>query len=239
MIVYVAGPYSAPTPQGVDANIQQARQAAIALWREGHVAICPHLNTAHFEDECPGLDFVKGDLEILSRCDALVMLPGWEQSKGARRELEFATERDIPVCLLQGQWPEGGIVLALGEKARRDDFNPCGKTRKAAPTRTATDRGAAITPTATREKIAEIVASDDRISESAMRDVLAYVDSRCQAVAGKRLKTAPCDLGFAIPELRRAIRKSGPDFLDRVERCAIAAGESSEAVFTVSGFFAG
>lgn len=99
MIVYVAGPYRGKTHDEISANIQQAREVSIHLWQMGHTALCPHLNTAHFEDECScaDSDYLDGDLQLLARCDAIVMTPDWERSAGARVERAFAEARKIPV----------------------------------------------------------------------------------------------------------------------------------------------
>ena len=92
MLVYIAGPYSAKSPREVDRNIEHARRMAVRCWAECHAVVCPHLNTYHFEREpdLVGVDFVKGDLRILARCDALVLLPAWMDSEGAKKELAVA-----------------------------------------------------------------------------------------------------------------------------------------------------
>lgn len=66
--------------------------------------ICPHANSAHMEDEIdlPNEAFLQGDLEILARCDAIVMTPDWAKSHGAIEEKAFAEARGIPVYV----WPD-------------------------------------------------------------------------------------------------------------------------------------
>ncbi len=95
MILYIAGPYSGD----IDQNIATARAVAIKVWEAGHVAVCPHLNNAHFEQDCSlsYAQYIEGDLKIISRCDGVLMLPDWEKSIGARQEKLFAEEHYISV----------------------------------------------------------------------------------------------------------------------------------------------
>ena len=39
----------------------------------------------------------ESDLELLFRCDAILMTPDWERSSGARAERDFAIRNAIPV----------------------------------------------------------------------------------------------------------------------------------------------
>ena len=95
MLIYVAGKYTG----NVDKNIADARKVAIALWEKGHAVICPHLNSANMEDDCKATwqDYLDGDLNIISRCDALVMVYNWRDSKGAMLEHDYATSLNIPI----------------------------------------------------------------------------------------------------------------------------------------------
>jgi len=90
MVVYLAGKYSGD----IDANIAAARNVAIDLWERGYAVICPHLNTAHFEVDCKCRyeEYLARDCEILKRCDAIVMLPGWKESRGANSERRLAQQ---------------------------------------------------------------------------------------------------------------------------------------------------
>lgn len=82
-VVYISGAYRAPTLQGILDNIRLAEKVAIEYWKKGYAVICPHKNTALFDGECADDIWLDGDLEIISRCDIVVMLPFWEYSKGA------------------------------------------------------------------------------------------------------------------------------------------------------------
>ena len=98
-LVYIAGKYSAPSFHETHLNIWAAREYAMKVWELGAAAICPHLNTYHFEADTKltQQNFYDGDLEILRRCDAILLIPGWGESKGARMECRFALRHDIPV----------------------------------------------------------------------------------------------------------------------------------------------
>lgn len=100
MIIYTAGPYSPYQTQSVHDNIRVARRISIELWQAGHIAICPHLNTADFQIEMPDVshDFwLERDFKIIDRCDAILMMPDWELSKGSNMERNHAIRHGIPI----------------------------------------------------------------------------------------------------------------------------------------------
>ena len=96
-VVYVAGPYRASSECSLYNNIEEARNAAQDVWAMGAVALCPHLNTAFFGGVVPDDQFLDGDLVLISRCDAVLLLPTWRNSEGATAERWFAFGNDIPV----------------------------------------------------------------------------------------------------------------------------------------------
>lgn len=89
-VIYVCGAYRNQTEWGLVENIRHAEREAIKLWQQGYAVICPHLNTAHFGGLCPDDTWLKGDLEILKRCDAIYLLKGYQKSEGSIKELEIA-----------------------------------------------------------------------------------------------------------------------------------------------------
>jgi len=95
MLIYVAGKYTGD----VDSNIEAASRVAGILWEAGHAVICPHANTAHFEKkwDVSWEQYLEGDLNMISRCDALVMVPGWKTSRGANLEHAYAEQLGIPI----------------------------------------------------------------------------------------------------------------------------------------------
>lgn len=101
MIVYVAGPIRPKGSQTLQGNLEQAKEIALELWLAGFAVICPHANTdlpiELAEKEMNTARWIEGDLEILRKCDAVVVCPGWETSAGTLEEIGFAKGAGIPV----------------------------------------------------------------------------------------------------------------------------------------------
>jgi hypothetical protein len=95
--VYIAGRFRAPSHWGIYQNIRQAENWALEVWRVGAAALCPHLNTQNFQGALPDHVWLEGDLKLLAQCDAVLMIPGWEKSEGAKAEGIHARNLKIPV----------------------------------------------------------------------------------------------------------------------------------------------
>lgn len=116
-VVYIAGPYRGHLmPDGQYnqweqfENIRRAERDALRVWSMGAAAICPHTNTAHFQGALPDHCWLDGDLEIMSRCDAVLMVDGWQQSAGALAERKQAMKLNLPVFYNFGEleyWLKG------------------------------------------------------------------------------------------------------------------------------------
>ena len=97
IVVYIAGPFRGANAWEVERHAQSAEVLAYEVWALGMVALCPHNNTRHFDGVLNDGIWLSGDLELLGRCDAILMVPGWETSIGAMAERTFALTRGIPV----------------------------------------------------------------------------------------------------------------------------------------------
>jgi nucleoside 2-deoxyribosyltransferase len=105
MLVYVAGPYSEyDKKHPISENVAQAYDIAAELWIKGFAVICPHMNTLRLDEKCSEKKacityemVMRGDLDMVSRCDALVMTPDWEKSPGATQEYNYAQSLGIPI----------------------------------------------------------------------------------------------------------------------------------------------
>lgn len=111
-VIYISGPYRDSRGEFyVRRNIRRAEEAALFVWQNGGVAICPHKNTSGCGGALPDEDFLRGDLELLRRSDAVWFISGWQESRGARRELQEANERDIPKLFSQEE-----VLAFLGDE---------------------------------------------------------------------------------------------------------------------------
>lgn len=96
-VVYIAGPFRGPDHWAIAENIRRAERLAFEVWRLGAAALCPHLNTIHYQGSLPDRVWLDGDLEMLARCDAVLLTPDWAQSVGATAERAHAIGVGVPV----------------------------------------------------------------------------------------------------------------------------------------------
>lgn len=96
-VVYVAGPYRAPTHWGVVQNIRRAEEVGLEVAKLGVMPCVPHLASGSFGGEMPEEFWLEGTMDLLRRCDAVVLVPGWRESRGTLDELCEAGALKIPV----------------------------------------------------------------------------------------------------------------------------------------------
>ncbi len=83
-------------------NVRKGIRLTIELIRSGYAAYCPFTDFLYWlllreGEELPVAMIYKVDLEILSRMDAVLLVPGWTKSIGVAEELKRAEQLDIPV----------------------------------------------------------------------------------------------------------------------------------------------
>ena len=99
--VYVAGAISAPSIEKGIENIRKGIAAGAELLNWGYSPYVPHLDyqynlvqtVVHIDVET----YYKHDLEWLKNCDCMLVLPGWENSKGVNAEIEYAESLSMPI----------------------------------------------------------------------------------------------------------------------------------------------
>lgn len=118
-MLYVAAPYRAKTTAELQQNVAVARHIGKLAARKGWFPVMPTVNTAMFDRDFPDLDddefWLEGTAELMRRCDAVVMSPGWSQSAGARAELLEAQRRGIPVFMSVDDMPSPDVFCEDSE----------------------------------------------------------------------------------------------------------------------------
>lgn len=96
-VIYIAGRYRGPTAWAIEQNIRAAEEVAARVWAMGMVALCPHANSRHMDGLATDEFFLAGTLELMRRCDAVLLVPNWRDSAGARAEVAEADRLGIEV----------------------------------------------------------------------------------------------------------------------------------------------
>jgi len=102
-VMFVSGPYRGKSLAEIEANVRDAARWCGVVKRLGWTPLCPHTNS-HWIAEENLRDFgymhesyLADALTLLHRCDAILMIEGWEQSDGALAERQYAMSHGIPV----------------------------------------------------------------------------------------------------------------------------------------------
>ena len=107
-IIYIAGPLTsnAPTEQParrefIANNVKKAESYQIALANAGIGCFCSHTHTTdhHIKGSTASEEYYyELGLEFLKRCcDAVLAMPGWEQSRGSQMEITLAKDNNLPI----------------------------------------------------------------------------------------------------------------------------------------------
>jgi hypothetical protein len=84
--IYISGPISTH-PTG---NIELFAAEAIKIRQGGNIAVNPHEVCSGVKKNAPWADFMREDIKAMMDCDAILMLPGWGASRGAKVEYDLA-----------------------------------------------------------------------------------------------------------------------------------------------------
>lgn len=96
-VIYITGPFGGGSAWRVEQNIRRAEALALQVWLMGAVAMCPHSMNRFFQAECSDEVWHEGTMELMKRCDAVLVVPNWEKSEGTRKKIFAAQSLDMPV----------------------------------------------------------------------------------------------------------------------------------------------
>lgn len=108
-IIYVAGKFRGKNAWEVFKNVRAAEEVAFQVASLGAMPLTPHLNTANFDGTLDDKFWLDGTMELLRRCDAVMMVPGWETSTGATAERREAERLGLPI--FEHRSPTSGVEL--------------------------------------------------------------------------------------------------------------------------------
>lgn len=108
-LIYLASPYSTPCPVLLEERVKRTGEAAAKLIEKGHLIFSPIVSSHpiahlvsfspvnHAEGELSG--WMAYDFAMIDKCDEVwvLMLDGWEKSRGVEAETDYAEERGKPV----------------------------------------------------------------------------------------------------------------------------------------------
>jgi hypothetical protein len=96
-VVYIAGPFRGSNAWEVEKNIREAEEFGFRVAQLRAMPLIPHANTRFFDGTLTGEFWLEGTIELMRRCDAILLLPTWEQSEGARAERKEAERLGLQV----------------------------------------------------------------------------------------------------------------------------------------------
>jgi len=99
VFVYISGPITAKNGYLTEENVAAGLKMFLDLINSGVPAYAPQM-TAAFPSafNVSWETWILFDYAVIQRCTHMLMLPRWNESKGARLEREFAEEHNIRVC---------------------------------------------------------------------------------------------------------------------------------------------
>lgn len=97
-LIYIAGAYRNPDAWLQEQNIRAAETLGYEVAKLGAYPIIPHSNTrSYFASAASDELWLAGTLELMRRCNAVVFLPNWTTSSGARGEHAEAERLGLPI----------------------------------------------------------------------------------------------------------------------------------------------
>ncbi len=115
-VIYIAGPFSGEHAWAVEQNVRRAEELGYSVSCLGAAPCIPHTNSRFFNGTHTYEFWIEATAALLSKCDAVIFLPSWESSSGARKEHAQALREGIPIFYhldtLEGWLRSGDLKFA-------------------------------------------------------------------------------------------------------------------------------
>ena len=95
--VYIAGPFKGASAWEIENNVRKAEAIMLAVNAAGGAALAPHLQGRYMYGTLDEAAWLEVDFAWLEVAEALLVLPGSENSKGTQQEVVRAVELNIPI----------------------------------------------------------------------------------------------------------------------------------------------
>lgn len=106
MKVYISGPIT-----GNENYVYEFKQREKELFESGYKPVSPvtsgRLLKKKLGREPSWEEYIEDALKVLKDCEGINFLPGWEKSRGAKIEHDFAVENNIvivQICHVKSSW---------------------------------------------------------------------------------------------------------------------------------------
>lgn len=106
-LLYIAGRYRGRNQQEVSDNVEAARYMGKLATEKGWMPVIPHTCTHGMEHVTDTSEefWLEGTLELMKRCDAVLMVPGWRNSRGSCSEMDEAERLEMPIYTIFEEMP--------------------------------------------------------------------------------------------------------------------------------------
>ncbi len=101
-LLYIAGPWRGETHREVELNINTAHTVGKVAAKRGWFPVMSHIeaaNLGHISPDSLGDDnfYLQGAIELMLRCDAVLLCPGWEDTNEIPSLVDIAERASLPV----------------------------------------------------------------------------------------------------------------------------------------------
>ena len=96
--VYISGAISGTTDY-----LERFEEAELKLKKKGHDVVNPAKLNSFLPTDTTWEQYMEVDYKLMDICDTIYMLSGWENSKGANSELEYAKKRKMNI-VYENKW---------------------------------------------------------------------------------------------------------------------------------------